>query len=142
VALEHPQDRGDAIAAVRDGDKARLAKTLGAPPPHDALRVTIPADLLPIFARRAKAEAAIKQLEKASGSLREANVEPRHIESITDVIREVRLSQAYAMCGECNFTGRDEQGKPCPACNGKRYLTLQEFETAKQDRLNNLPKAK
>jgi hypothetical protein len=142
VGLTDPQERSEALAAARDGDKVRLARALGAAPPRDAFQVTIPRDLLPIFASRAKVQVAIKQLEKAANCLRDASVEPRHIESATELVQQLKLSQPHAMCEHCNFTGRDEQNQPCSRCKSKRYLTLREFETARAKELKKIPHVK
>jgi hypothetical protein len=130
--LSDAQTRGDALAAAKAGDKKGLARILGAAPPRDALRVTIPKDLAGRFAQKAHIDRAVKQLKKSADTLREAGVEAKHVEAIEEVVRRLQLDSPYAMCDACNFTGRGDGGDKCGTCQGKRWLTVREFEVAKE----------
>jgi hypothetical protein len=141
--LPDAQARGDAIAAIRDGDKEQLARALGDVHLQDELRVTVPNNLRPLFEQRQKALEAVKLLTKVTDTLLPAaQVEQKHIDALRYASDVLKRSLPHSMCGHCNFTGRDEDGHECSVCAGKRYLTTEEFEGDKQDRSELMMKAR
>lgn len=130
--IEDGELRKVAIRALLTKDDERLRSLLGTTT-TDSLRQHVPASLARHFSMAAAINKALRYLANTAKLL-----EPHrdmlardYLPAITSLGEELVAGKPYCLCEDCECTGNDPStGSPCTSCQGKRFLTVREFNNA------------